>query len=329
MRWRLSKKGGRRPATSIDPVAAAITAAAAGGPLIARHPDVVPKIGELPEWIDVHDSDDIDGFNTVVWFDDEITSYCDPYGDGLDQALAEQPGVEEILAEDREVVYLRTKLDIADVKAAVIRSVVEVNRSPREPGPTGALSIDTVDRLASAVLPLLEQAGFAKSPTGLRYFYREGSDGFIQSIAVAPGVGISGDGTNYAGLVWVMSGTHVPGFGGDVPSSPDRVAPAHCGQPAYHWVAPTIDALTRVLRDEVLPVLNLTRGRLELAGWVAGDPARVPVPNHRPTYARLFAQWGLIDQAALVVRHIDAYEPSLRHHRDTIAAGGLIRDARR
>lgn len=327
MRWRVSRKGGRRPATSSDPVAAAIAASAAGGPLIARHPDVVPRIEELPEWIDVHDSDDIDGFNTVVWFDDEITCYCDSYDDGLDQALADQPGIEGILAEDREVVYLRTRLAVADVKAAVIRAVVEVNRSPREPAPTNVLSIDTVDRLATAVLPLLEQAGFSNNPTGPRYFYREGSNGFVQSIAVAPGAGSSGDGTNYAGLVWVMSGTHVPGFGRDAPSSPDRVAPAHCGQPAYHWVTPTVDALTRLLHDEVLPVLNLTRGRAELAAWVGGDPTRVPVPNHRPRYARLFAQWGLIDQAARVVAHVDEHERSLRFHADTVAARELIRDA--
>ncbi|MFJ6026306.1 hypothetical protein ACIQCN_02415 [Pseudarthrobacter sp. NPDC092424] len=324
----MSRKGGRRPATSNDPVAAAIAASAAGRPLIPRHPDVVPRIEELPQWIDVHDSDDIDGFNTVVWFDDEISSYCDAYDDGLDQALADQPGVEDILAEDREVVYLRTKLAIADVKAAVIRAVVEVNRSPREPAPTDVLSIDTVDRLASGVLPLLGQAGFANTPTGPRYFYREGSEGFVQSIALAPGAGTSGDGTSYAGLVWVMSGTHVPGFGRDVPSSPDRVAPVHCGQPAYHWVAPTVDALTRLLHDEVLPVLSLTRGRAEFAAWVGGDPTRVPVPNHRPTYARLFAQWGLTDQAARVVAHVDEHERSLRLHPDIVTARELIRDAR-
>lgn len=328
MRWHVSKKGGRRPVTSSDPVAAAIAESAAGGPLITRHPDVVPRIEELPEWVDVHDSDDIDGFDTVVWFDDEISCYCDPYDDGLDQALADQPGVEAILAEDREVVYLRTRLAIADVKAAVIRAVVEVNRSPRDPAPTDVLSPEAVDKLATAVLPLLEQAGFANTATGPRYFYREGSNGFVQSIAVVPGVGTSGDGTSYVGLVWMMSGTHVPGFGRDVPSRPDRVAPAHCGQPAYHWVTPTVDALTRVLHEEVLPVLSVTRGRAELAAWVGGDPTRVPVPNHRPTYARLFAQWGLIDQAARVVAHLDEHERSLRHHPDTVAARELIRAAR-
>ena len=101
----------------------------------------------------------------MVWFDDEINGYCDP-GDGLDRALADQPGVEAVLAEDREVVYVRTLLALADVKAAVIRAVVEVNRTPRKPAPTGVLSSDTLDGLASAVLPQLAKAGFANTPAG-------------------------------------------------------------------------------------------------------------------------------------------------------------------
>ena len=64
----------------------------------------MPTLEELPFWVDVEDSDEMDGFDTVVWFDDEINCYFDP-GDGLDQAFADQPGVEAVLAEDREVVY--------------------------------------------------------------------------------------------------------------------------------------------------------------------------------------------------------------------------------
>ena len=49
----------------------------------------------------------MDGFNTVVELDDEIHFYCDP-ADGLDLALAEQRGIKEAYAEDREVIYVRT-----------------------------------------------------------------------------------------------------------------------------------------------------------------------------------------------------------------------------
>jgi hypothetical protein len=297
--------------------------------LVPRHTGVEPALEELPDWVDVADSDEVDGFDTVVWLSDEVSCYCDPYEDGLDRALADQPEVEAVLAEDREVVYLRTSLALADVKAAVIRAVVEVNRTPREPAPTDVLSLDTVEGLASAVLPLLEQAGFANTPTGARYFYREGGDGFVQSIGIAPGSGTSRDGTTQDGLVLVMSGTHVPGFGRDVPSSPDRVAPVHCGELASHWVPPSVDALRQVLFGEVLPTLDTTRDRSGFAAWVGDDPTRVSIPMRRPTYARLFAQWGLVDQAARVVAHVDEHWRSLRGHEDTVAARELIRARRR
>jgi hypothetical protein len=326
--WRRPQRGARRPATSSDPATAALAEAAADGPLVRRLPEVAPVLEELPAWVDVDDCDEVDGFDTVVWLADEVHAYCDPHDDGLDQALADQPGVEEVLAEDREVLYLRTSLALADVKAAVVHAIVEVNRSPREPAPSDVLSGDTIDQLASAVAAVVGQAGFANTATGVRYFYREGGDGFVQSVAIAPGAGSLGDGTRLDGLVWLMSGTHVPGFGRDVPSSPDRVAPAHCGQPAYHWVTPRVDALRQVLVDEVLPVLDATRDRSRLAAWVGDDPTRVSVPMHRPTYARLLAQWGLVDQAARVVAHVDRDWESLREHRDTVAARELIRAAR-
>ena len=328
MRWRAKRQGGRRrPATSADPVADAVIQAAADGPLVRRHREVMPTLEELPSWVEVEDSDEMDGFDTVVWFDDEINCYCDP-GHGLDQALADQPGVEAVLAQDREVVYVRTLLALADVKAAVIRAVVEVNRTPRSPSPAFVLSSDTLDGLASAVLPQLAEAGFANTPAGPRHFYREGGQGFVQSIAIAAGSGSAADGTSHDGLVWVMSGTHVPGFGPDVLSSPDLVAPMHCGQPAYHWVTPTVDAVHRVLAREVLSVLDITRDRAGFGTWLAADPTRVPIPMHRPTYALLLAQWGLIDHAARVVEHLDQQWPSLREHRDATAARELIRTTR-
>lgn len=147
MRWHpRQQRDERRPATSTDPVGNALTDAAAGGALRQRHRRAgAPTLEQLPAWIEVCDSDDVDGFNTVVFLDDEIHAYCDPYDDGLDQALADQRGVDKLLAEDREVIYLRTRLALADVKAAVVRAVVEVNRRPREPLPTGALSEQTVE----------------------------------------------------------------------------------------------------------------------------------------------------------------------------------------
>lgn len=330
MRWRTKRAGGRRRTpTSTDPVGAALRRAAAEGPLASRHPEVAPTLEGLADFVEVKDSDDVDGFDTVVWLDDEIASYCDAYDDGLDQALADQPGVKEVLAEDREVVYLRTSLALADVKAAVIRAIVEVNRRPRAPAPTAVLSDDAVDRLAAAVRPLLEQAGFvSRGPQAPRYSYREGEDGFVQSIGIARGMGTSGDGTSYDGLVWVLSGTYVPGFGREVPSSAAHVAPGHCASMAQHWTGPSPEALGRLLVGEVLPVLDATRSRDALAAWVSEHPNRVAVPMQRPTYARFFADWGLVDEAERVVAHLDEHWPSLRTHQDAVTARTLIREAR-
>ena len=133
MRWRTRhQRDRRRTVTSRGAVAAAIAEAAAGGPLTRRHPEAPAELEELPDLIEVEASSDVDGFDTVVWFDDEINSYCDPHDDGLDQALADQSGIEEVLPEDR---------------------------SPREPEPDGSLSPEAVEALAPAVRPVLRRPG--------------------------------------------------------------------------------------------------------------------------------------------------------------------------
>lgn len=328
MRWRgRHPRGHRRPATSSDPVGAVLSSAAADGPLVRRLPDVQPTLAELPGWVDVDDADDVDGFDTVVRFADEVGCCCDAYDDGLDLALADQPGLEEVFAEDREVLYLRTSLALVDVKAAVLRAIIDVNRNPRQPAPTAVLSDDVLDELASAMRPLLERSGFATTLGQVRYFYREGGDGFVQSIAVAPGTGRSRDGTDLDGTVWVMSGTHVPGLARSAPATADRVAPVHCRELAQHWTAPEPDALRRALEGDVLPVLDGTRDRAGFAGWVGADPTRVSVPADRPAHARRFAEWGLVEPAARVVAHVDRHWRSLRTHPDTVAARDLIRSA--
>ena len=105
MGWRARhQRGRRRPATSADPVAVAVGEAAAGGPLVGPHAGEV-TFEELPSWVGVEDFDEIDGFDTVVRFDDEINCYCDP-SDGLDQALADHPGIEDVLAEDLSLIHI-------------------------------------------------------------------------------------------------------------------------------------------------------------------------------------------------------------------------------
>ena len=166
---------GRHTPSGPDPVAAAVAEAHSGGPLRRRVADLDAPVHELPLWIEVDECDDLPDFDTVAHLADEINAYTDAYEDGLEQALADQPGIEEVFAEDREVLHLRTRLALADVHAAVIRAVVEVNRSPRAPAPTGELSQEVVLALTDQVTPMLTEAGFVRREDAGRawtYFHR-------------------------------------------------------------------------------------------------------------------------------------------------------------
>lgn len=152
------RRDARLEASSSDPVAEAIAAAEAGGPLVPQYEDEDPVLAELPQWFDVQGERSAEGFDTVVTFSDEIHVYVDPYESGLEQVLAEQPGIEDVYAADREVVYLRTRLHLADVAAAVIRSVAEANRNPRPPVvDPAAVTEEQVLALVGEVEPLLSE----------------------------------------------------------------------------------------------------------------------------------------------------------------------------
>jgi hypothetical protein len=78
-------------------------ALAAAGPVTSRIPDEDLDITELREFIGVGEIDPPEqGFNTVIGLYDEIWSYADTAEDGLEAALADQPGIEAVDAGDRE-----------------------------------------------------------------------------------------------------------------------------------------------------------------------------------------------------------------------------------
>jgi hypothetical protein len=321
--WRRDR--GRRPPSSADPVAAAV--AELEGRLLRRYADTPTSLEDLLRWVEVK-SDDLHGFDTVAVLSDEIHAYCDPYADGLEQALADQPGIEDVLAEDRDLVYLRTSLALSDVTAAMLRAVVEVNRSPRGPAPTAVLSDELVEQLATAVRPVLEEAGFVArvASTSAQYFHREAEGGLVQSVMVAAGLGETADGTLREGRLWVHAGTHVPEMAHRALPSLERIAPADCTVSTQHWPAPTVDALREVLAGQVLPVLDATRRRSALAAWVSEDPTRVSVPIDRPRFARVFAEWGMLDEASRLLAHIEQNWPSLRVHPEMLDARRLINE---
>src|SRR6476619_839444 len=153
----------RRPGSGPDPRGAALAEAAAGGPLVSRFEDDDLVLEDLREWVEVRDAEGPEDFDTVVLLADEIASWTDAADDGLDAALADQPEIDDVFAEDREVVYLRTSLARVDVHAAVVRAIVEVNRTPRPPDPPAdEVTDEQAHALADDVAPVLVAAGFVR-----------------------------------------------------------------------------------------------------------------------------------------------------------------------
>lgn len=310
----------RKRASSADPVAAALEDAAAAGPLrILIEGEQQPALAELPEWISV-DDDEMDGFNTVVELDDEIHFYCDP-ADGLDRALAEQPGIQEAYAEDREVIYVRTRLHLEDVTAAVIRAVVDINRSPRStPLLAGEVTDEQALEVADAVAPQITTLGYSRREDG-RYFYRACDDGFVQVLSFLRGIGASGDGTPLHDRVHVHYGVCVPEAQyRPMTEDPGQVPPGDATLSSSAYIAPVPTAVADVLGTTVLPWLEATAGRGPLAAWVADDPERISPPMRRPLFARLLTEWGHPDAARMILEHLDRDWPSLAQEADARAA---------
>ena len=319
----------RGPVSGPDPVGTALAEAASGGPLVPRFEDDDLVLEDLREWVDVREVEGAEAFDTVVLLADEIASYTDAADDGLDAALADQPGVDDVFAEDREVVYLRTSLALADVHAAVVRAVVEVNRTPRPPAPPAhEVTDEQAHALAEDVAPVLLAAGFVRRRGDARersYFHRVGEDGFVQAASVARGLGALSDGTSLHGTVQLHFGVRVPETASSALSpNLEYFAVGRCSLSSGLNVAPTPDALLTATTAEVLPWLDATRSRAALAAWVAADPERIFPPAERPRYARLFAEWGHPAAAHALLDDLHRHWRSLAKYPDAVEARRLL-----
>ena len=81
--------------------------------------------------VQAQDEDEDEGYNTVVGLDDAVASYVDVVADGLEDALADQPGIDAVEHADREIMLVRSALSLPDVQAATIRALLAINRNPR------------------------------------------------------------------------------------------------------------------------------------------------------------------------------------------------------
>lgn len=303
--------------------------------LIRQHEDLAPVLADLPDYIAVDDRSDVDGFDTVVGLFDEIHTYVDPFDSGLEAVLVDQPGIEKVFHEDREVLHVRSRLALEDVRAAVVRAVVEANLRPRPPTPDPDEITDVrVDALADVAAPLLVAAGLVRGRGDAhqgRYFARAGGDGFAQSAAILPGLGETGDGRQLNRLVHVIVGVYVPEAAHPSlprPTRPERIAPGECTLWLQEWVEPADETVRAYVEGTALPWLAATRDRAAFAAWAVADPAGISPPVARALHARLFAEWGHLEAAAALVRHIEVDWRSLRSDRHYMAARALL-DARR
>ncbi len=305
--WPAPAPPGRRlPRSEPDPVAAAVRALAAEA-LVPRYDGEDPRVDDLPDLIEVSDEASMPGFNTVVVLADEVASFFDAYDDGLEVAVAEQPGVRDVLAEDREVLFLDTDLDLADVHALLVRVVVDVNRNPRQPAPTGALTAEEVSDLvatADGVRAAIGAAGFAPGPqhSEATYFERRVHDGFAQVLMFAPAGGQLADGTDLVGRVWVDASVVVPElFDGDM-AARARFVPADGS--FTHRAHPAPGGLPAAVH-EALAWLEQLSDRAGLAAWFGEDPGRLTQPFRLPRLALLLAEWERRPEAARVLTHLD------------------------
>jgi hypothetical protein len=303
----------------------------AGVRLNRRYEDVEPVLAELPHYIEVEGRSDVDGFDTVVGLFDEVHAYVDPFESGLESVLADQPGIDGVMHEDREMFHVRSRLALEDVRAAMVRAVVEANLRPRPPLPDpGEITDERVDALADVASPLLVAAGFVRREGDARqrrYFARAGADGFAQSAAILPGLGTSADGARMNRLVHVIVGVYVPEAARPStrrPTRPERIAPIDCTSWLQEWVEPVDAQVAAYVGDTALPWLAATRSRAAMAASALADPAGIEPPVARALHARLCAEWGYLDASAALVRHIDVEWKSLRSDRNYVAARALL-----
>jgi hypothetical protein len=290
--WRRRREPARQPPTSDDPVGAALAEA---GQVVSRFEGEQLDVNDLREIVGVMavNPRKYDGFTTVIGLHDEIWSYADTYGDGLESALADQPGIEEVLHVEREELVVRTSLSLPDVHAAAIRALLEINRRPRHvPEPERLPSLETVRALEGESAAMLAAHGFDGAPDA-RGFHRAGADGLIQRIRFG-----QGEGTvilTFDVLEPDIAGLTAPVWGWDA-----------LGVPVAHKqpfdVPPTGEGVSAALA-ECLPWFDTVDSRAAIvSGWVR-DPRPLQPPAPLWEKIDVAARWGLRDQALALLRY--------------------------
>jgi hypothetical protein len=274
--WRRMPRPKRRPPTSGDPVGDAL----AGARPVSRFAGEELDPEELRQIVGV---DELEvtaegGCNTVVSFDDEVSSYADVFEDGLEEALLAQPGIEAAYHEDREVVAVRSVLSLADVHAAAIRALLAINHRPF-PLRNHCLPTEVVKQ----AMDLPAGRGFEGRVRDGRYRVL-GEERLVQVVVA----------TAFEDHLTITV---------DVLEVDASVAPQRILSVSYDVVPATVAGVEQVLAREALPLCDCTASRAAIADrWVRGLPWHVP---DRPAWeaADITARWGFDKHAGDLRRY--------------------------
>jgi len=264
------------------------------------------------------------GCNTVVGLDDTVWSYADVLADGLEDALADQPGIDAVHHTDREVVLVRSALSLPDVHAATIRALLAINRNPRMPRDR-PLQPAVMSTVADSVASIMAHHGFVGrlrmslehdesdiGPNDLRCpgFYRVfAQDRLVQVVGLRDGVGYhNDDGTIVnARLRFTVEVVEIATTDAAESIELERGCEVVAGErilsASYDWVPATIDGIEHVLVSKALPLCDSTTSRAAIVNrWVSGLPWSVP---DRLSWeaADTAARWGFRKHARDLLKH--------------------------
>jgi hypothetical protein len=309
----------RLPPTSDDPVADALAEARPVSRFPSDEPDL--DVTDLAWIVSVAELEPIDeaGHNTVIGLDDEVSSYADVDDDGLDGALAEQPGIDAVVV-DGEYALVRTVLSLPDVHAAAIRALLAINQRPRlprlRPLPPSVLSavVDGVaatmaehgfvGRLRPRIWPDEPHLSDRPGPG----FYRVAQDRLVQVVRLQNGYGWHNDDGTIVDADLGLTVEVVEIATADVAESielergceivaGERILFTSYGVPA------TIEDVEQVFVSKALPLCDSTTSRAAIVDrWVKGLPSYVP-DRLRWEAADIAARWGFRKHARDLVTY--------------------------
>lgn len=279
--------------TADDPVGAAL----AGARPVSRFAGEALDADDLRWIVSVAELEPAgeDGFNTAVGLDDTVSSYADVATDGLEDALADQPGIDAVEHADRESVLVRSALSLPDVHAAAVRALLAINRQPRPVPRRRSLHPDVMRAVADGMAAVMGEHGFTVR-SGTSFHRVLAGERLTQVVGLRDGAGHhNDDGTISDARVMLTV---------EVVTTDER---EHILSMSYE---PTpVTGIEDLLVRKALPLCRATASRAAIVErWVSGLPWHVPDRPRREA-ADIAARWGFRGHARDLLGHRNRRRP--------------------